>query len=184
MQKFELIFVKATQFHPEHKDPMLRLIHLFCGMFLALALMLGGAVAMPISGDKNLTQMVICGETGAETIWIDASGTPVKAPHDCDICLKCNAFNDATDKPRGFVQIWRLPRLMAVILPSTPILPQPHAQMHPDPRGPPAALAGKARRRTTLTPLRQAAPEVLELCQAYGTQPLPSAWQSAEDTRS
>ena len=57
---------------------------------LALALLGQGTVAHSMAAaDKTL--LVICGSEGAETIWVDATGSPVERDQTCIDCPECTA---------------------------------------------------------------------------------------------
>ena len=57
-----------------------------------LALCLYGAVTQAMAGmATGVSEIVICGENGPETIRMTPEGTPAKSPHDCGKCLACLA---------------------------------------------------------------------------------------------
>lgn len=65
------------------------------GVLLATTLVIGlfshgYAQARPAPSPEAIISMVICGDGGTETIYIDAAGNPV-APHDClhELCEAC-----------------------------------------------------------------------------------------------
>jgi hypothetical protein len=68
-------------------------------MSLALAFY-GAAIASPASGP--LTEMVICGEDGAETIQMDATGNPAEPTSQCCKCQSCLAAVDAFVPQQAF----------------------------------------------------------------------------------
>ncbi len=106
-------------------------------LVVALALALSGVAAAAATVHGPVTQMVICGNGGAETIRLDAKGNPVKGNQCCD-CLDCLTMAVAlpTPLPPGATQ----PAAVAV----SPVLPVaqlsgPLPCLAPLPRGPPAA---------------------------------------------
>ena len=57
-------------------------------LFLAIVLAVASvATAMARTQDAGLTDLVICGRGGVETVTLDADGTPVDRPHHCPDCL-------------------------------------------------------------------------------------------------
>jgi hypothetical protein len=67
---------------------MARIHHIIGTLLLALALAFaGGAGAMPLA--QGVSAVVICAETGAETIYLDATGAPAKPMMDCATCPDC-----------------------------------------------------------------------------------------------
>lgn len=64
------------------------LLRTFSTLLALLALGLYGLTG-PGAAASGLTAIVICGETGAETLLIDARGNPVEAPDACGDCPDC-----------------------------------------------------------------------------------------------
>jgi hypothetical protein len=60
----------------------------------------GIAIALSCAGQDMSTQMVICGDEGAQVVWLDADGHPTKVPQrsrDCADCPTCLAAAVAAD---------------------------------------------------------------------------------------
>ena len=74
-------------------------VFLVLSMSLALALY-GAALAAPASGP--MTELVICGEDGAETIRLDATGSPAEPTSQCCKCQSCLAAFDAFVPQQAF----------------------------------------------------------------------------------
>jgi hypothetical protein len=133
---------------------MTHLLQKFLCLTLVVAMTLATAHAMPIAAGGDGQPMEICGDAGIETVWIDASGTPVPAPsgHDCRGCPDCLAADPVTG---GLQQT-------ALLLP-------------------PAAGRDRAARprrltlpqRTRLRPASRAPPACSPACAGPGAAPLP-----------
>lgn len=160
---------------------MFRILPLFCRLLLALALTLGSAGAIPISNGGNLTPMVICGENGPQTIWLDVSGTPAEPEHNCYKCNICIIFNGICTINLGFQACPVFPRLTKMFLPSVRSAAPVRAEMHHAPRGPPTELLGDvASKASSRQPLR-IAPDILELYQFVSVLPGPCLGRTAKD---
>lgn len=114
--------------------PMLR--PLLC-LVAALALALSGVAVAAATVHGPVTEMVICGDGGAETIRLDARGNPVKGNQCCD-CLDCLTMAAALPTPA--MPRATLPAAVTVTA-ALPVaqLPGPLPCPAPLPRGPPTA---------------------------------------------
>lgn len=96
----ELIIVKEGRAGFDRFLTMNSLIRCIVTLILSIAIFGTATVAQgPVTGP--LSQMVICGEGGARTIWLDASGTPVDAPRKCCQCLKCLEISGSLPSASG-----------------------------------------------------------------------------------
>ncbi len=129
----ELIFVNTQLAKLPYSGGMALLLRPLLILLTVLSLA-GNAAAVPAA--TGVTQMVICGETGAETIWLDANGTPTEQPTDCCSCSDC-LVSTAVCLPDPV----SVPHLIAVAITRPPVTCQepPHAlsRLVPQPRGPP-----------------------------------------------
>lgn len=111
-------------------------------LILVLALLPGLASGLlPLPGQAAGFEMVICGDTGAETIRVDAEGNPL--PDDpmaeCDqCCLACGPAPALL--PDSPLRRPAAPRVLLVDLPAAGALALPARRpLFPAPRGPPTA---------------------------------------------
>lgn len=161
----------------------MRLLHALCKILMVFALTLGTATAMPVRADHSLTQMVICGENGAKTVWLDASGTPAEPGHDCEECPKCIVFHSVAVTFPQKARPWVAPRRIRTPIRSTEALPRQRAHLRPALRGPPCvAISQKGNKASPLT-LHRISRDILEFCQGRGCRFLPDNGRSVEDAR-
>jgi hypothetical protein len=107
IRTLELIFVNASRAQCMLWHSMLRVLRHLIALVAVLAQTLVGTAAMSAAySGAGPTAMVICGESGAETVWLDASGTPTPAPHDCLSCLVCSAFDTVHGADGAQALIW------------------------------------------------------------------------------
>jgi len=159
--------------------------HLFRPLLIlltVLALASYGSVA--VAKGAGVTQMVICGAAGAETIWLDAAGNPAEAPQDCCSCLDCLAFSDAclpdiAKITLGYPAPGRLATVQMIQLRRT------HPCPAPMPRGPPSGQPVKAStHRVTAEPdLRRIAPMTLDVGQVTCGQSVAKRRANHKDAR-
>lgn len=104
---------------------------------LALALLGQGAVAHGM-GATDKTMLVICGSEGAETIWIDATGSPVERDQTCIDCPECTESVGDSFNPGPLVAVILAYRDQALVCLPTglPLAIQSH--MRPATRAPPS----------------------------------------------
>lgn len=113
-------------------------------MSLALALY-GAALATPAAASGPLTELVICGDDGAETILLDVTGNPAKPARECCKCQSCLAAVDAFVPQQAFA-------LTAPDLSSHTVtfgagrVVCPDRALYPMPRGPPLHPQAKVNR--------------------------------------
>lgn len=122
-----------------HNPGMTWPTRLLC-LLAALSLALVPAVVAARTVHGPVTEMVICGDGGAQPIRLDARGNPVDPGQCCD-CLQCLTL------AAGLPQSLPPPTPSQVLLPPQPLRAQPAlplAQRHlrPVPRGPPLARPG------------------------------------------
>lgn len=160
---------------------MFRILPHFCRLLLVLALTFGSAGAMPIANGGNLTPMVICGEDGAQTIWLDASGAPSKPEHDCCKCHICVSFNDIGIINPGLQACPFPPRLTKMVLPSIRSAAHVRAEMHHAPRGPPTELLGDVASKASSRQPLGIASEIIEFYQLVSVLPGPCLGRTAKD---
>jgi hypothetical protein len=131
-----LINIKAGSRDRVDKGRMSLLRPLLC-LVAALALTLSGVALAAATVHGPVTEMVICGDGGAETIRLDARGNPVKGNQCCD-CLDCLAM--AASLPIPALPGATLPAAVTAS-PALPVAqrPGPLPCLAPLPRGPPAA---------------------------------------------
>lgn len=141
-----------------------RLLLRFC---LAIALFVAGPGAPSHAmGAGGATMQVICGDAGAETIWLDASGAPVDKGEDCRACPDCLSPDVASG---GLVVAFLpappppAPALMPLPTDALPLAP---AYIRPIPRGPPALATGARGPNDAVRSFRAIAPATLEFRQA------------------
>lgn len=71
---------------------MIRLARSFLILLAVVALGLAGMLRGPaMASTQGLTEMVLCGGSEAQTVWLDATGTPVHPEQDCEKCPACIA---------------------------------------------------------------------------------------------
>jgi hypothetical protein len=131
--------VKVAALKIGDKRIMSMLRALLC-LVTVLSLALSGVASAAQSVHGPITEMVICGDGGVQTIRLDAKGNPVERGQCCD-CPQCLMLADALPVERGDCALAILRRLNAT---STLAARQPpaavrHAQ--PLPRGPPSETA-------------------------------------------
>lgn len=119
-------------------------VFLMLSMSLALALY-GAALATPASASGPLTELVICGSGGAETILLDVAGNPVKPARECCKCLNCLAAVDAFVPAQPFV-LSTPDFAFRKDTPGTGRTVCPERALHPMPRGPPFHPQAKVNR--------------------------------------
>lgn len=69
--------------------PLPQLLRL-CLTFLSVLAMLSATAAQASMVPTLLTEMVICSEGEAKSVYLDADGIEHPAPHDCRVCPACN----------------------------------------------------------------------------------------------
>lgn len=98
----ELILIKVRKPRLWSVGRMTDLPRLMLRLFLLLALaILGPGTDAQAMAPHAPTMMVICGELGATTVWLDASGQPVQPP-DCGTCPDCLSAAATPDLPAVF----------------------------------------------------------------------------------
>ena len=113
---------------------MIRATRHFLVLLILLSLAVYGAAAGKLAA--GVTEMVICGAEGAETIWLDRDGNLTEAPTPCCACLDCVTLTAGT-LPDPVALPQPLGRFTAapLILTAGPV---PHAHWPATrPRGPP-----------------------------------------------
>lgn len=132
-----MTIVKENALAPAQNGTMSSLLRPLLCLVAALALTLSGVTLAAATVHGPVTEMVICGDGGAETIRLDARGNPVDGDQCCD-CMDCLTMAAAlpTALPPGAT----LPAAVAVN-PALPVaqLPGPRPSLSPQPRGPPVA---------------------------------------------
>lgn len=115
-------------------------------LLLSLALALyGAALATPASASGPLTELVICGEGGAQTIVLDAAGNPAKPARECCKCLNCLAAIDAFVPQQPFA-LSAPDFAFRKDVPANGRIVCPDRALHPMPRGPPSHPQAKVNR--------------------------------------
>lgn len=96
--------------------------------------------AVAQKADSRGTAMVICADGGTETIYLDASGTPMEPGQTCCPCLDCNAPPLLALLPAPETMAPPLPRpaLLRLLAVADPFVP---SIARPMPRGPPLSQA-------------------------------------------
>lgn len=134
-----LIFIKAAPCRLGHSTGMKRLVRIFSCLCLSLALVLSGPGGPGPA--KGATMLVICGDSGAELVWLDADGTPVEPGelgHSCPDCIVLDGVMPVSGM--GAAMTFRLAPEPRVAVQAR-LAPAPAAHLRPDTRGPPAAQA-------------------------------------------
>lgn len=165
-----------------HHPCMTRLFRPFLILLTVLALASYGSAAL--AKGAGVTQMVICGSAGAETIWLDVSGNPAEAPQDCCSCLDCLTFSDVClpDAARGALG-YPVPDRLTTVQMTEPRRTFPCPA--PMPRGPPSGQLVKAStHRVTAEPdLRRIAPMLLDVRQVTCGQSVAERRANQKDAR-
>lgn len=169
MPEIELIFINVNPRGTLHQVSMKAMIRPLL-ILLTLLSLISYTPALA-AGAAGMTPMVICGSNGAETVWLDATGTPAETPEDCSNCLDCIAFSDVfLPPPVAGAAIPLHPAIMA------PIFFQETrtdcCRLRPMPRAPPEGGAnGRPMcRDMTDSVLARVAPAVVENNQAQHGQ--------------
>lgn len=117
---------------------MQKMIALFSRLLLVCALTLSGpAVTVSSAGTPGSIMMTICGENGAEVVWIDADGNPVAPAEDCSDCQNC-LCSPLIDLTTVWSDDFRAnPPFTAITSGGDQVLCLSTASLRPCPRGPP-----------------------------------------------
>lgn len=108
----------------------------------ALALVLAGVATAAATAQGPITEMVICGGNGPETIHLDSQGNPVKGDPCCE-CLNC--MLTAVDLPPAIAGVGLLiDQTRAAPFRKDDSLFSPPSQLRPMPRGPPPTTVGNS----------------------------------------
>jgi hypothetical protein len=128
--------IKAAPAIPDDKGAMRPVLHLvLLAVALALALVPAAVAARTVHGP--VTEMVICGDAGAQTIRLDAQGNPVEPGQCCD-CLDCLVLVAGLPLSAALPGA-DLRALPAPAVTDLSVLPLPLRHLRPAPRGPPLA---------------------------------------------
>jgi len=144
MRKLNLIKIKDAAPRPCERSAMSRLIGLLFALLLSLASGLAGGPRVHAMGsDGNLTAMVICSESGARTIYLDAEGSPATPASDCEDCPLCIALSaPVLMVPQHAIPV-RTARRRARSRPATALV-RTRARRCPQSRGPPSTIPSSA----------------------------------------
>ncbi len=179
----ELILIKVRGPRLWSVGRMTDLPRLMLRLFLLLALaILGPGTDAQAMAPHAPTMMVICGESGATTVWLDASGQPVQPP-DCGTCPDCLSAAATPDLPAVF--LFSAPQLRAparVWMPE-PAQPLAVAHLRPVPRGPPAPAPMAVGPNDAVRSFRATAPAPLEFGQVRRGQSVTDRRATTEDAR-
>lgn len=106
-------------------------------LILALALVLAGpgAEAYAMAGQ---TTMVICSDSGAKTVRLDAKGMPVDQDQPCLTCPDCLSSDVPLAETAPTFLSAPLIRVPALVIPATLPVLRAADHLRPDTRGPPA----------------------------------------------
>lgn len=117
--------------------------HLIALLALLAQTLTSAAALSAMPAGAGLTELVICGESGAEKIWLDANGAEVPgapvapAAHDCLNCLICCGFDSTLGADGAQVEVWAV----TGAVPDGPAYAEPAVLSRPwlvaRPRGPP-----------------------------------------------
>lgn len=126
------------------------LFHMLFCLLLQVAVVVYGAApggaltpaAMAPAVSGPLTAMVICGDGGARTVFLDAQGNPAEPGSCCD-CLKCLTFSaDLPIVPPAGMSLRRIMAAGTAPDAAPPLAVAPC--LHPLPRGPPCCVMPRA----------------------------------------
>lgn len=179
----ELILIKVRKPRLWSVGRMTDLPRLLLRLLLLLSLaILGPGTEVQAMAAQAPTMMVICGESGATTVWLDASGKPVQSP-DCSTCPDCLSAAATPDLPAAFQLSAPQPRAPSRIWLPEPALPLAVAHLRPVPRGPPAPAPMAVGPNDAVRSFRAIAPAPLEFGQVRRGQSVTDRRATTEDAR-